>query len=250
VSHFWSLAVEEHFYLIWPLCVFLLPLDSLAVLCVLVSVVALAVRIALVAVGSGDINVLVLTPCRLDSLCVGALLAVARVRLGVPSLVESARRALAPLALATLGVSLWNLLHGPLAAAVLQTRGTTLAPFFGALIVATVGAPPASLLARVFASRALRTLGKYSYGLYVLHGIVAYGMFDGGIDRGLTRRLGSHEGGMLVFAVGGVTASLFLAVASYELFEKRFPRLKDRLAPTTALPRRFSSTSLAPTPAE
>src|SRR5260370_16732322 len=33
VSHFWSLAIEEHFYLLWPLAVFLLSRETLARIC-------------------------------------------------------------------------------------------------------------------------------------------------------------------------------------------------------------------------
>ena len=146
VSHFWSLAVEEHFYLVWPCCVYLLPIDSLAVLCVACSVVALTTRIVLTVSGAGSIAVLVATPCRLDALCIGALLAVAQRRWGKERLVTSGRWALAPLTLLTLGLSCWNLLHGPFADIVLEFRGTALALFFGALIATMVGAAPLQAL--------------------------------------------------------------------------------------------------------
>src|SRR3954466_6828035 len=40
LGHFWSLAVEEHFYLVWPLLVFLLPTRALVKACIGVIVVA------------------------------------------------------------------------------------------------------------------------------------------------------------------------------------------------------------------
>jgi peptidoglycan/LPS O-acetylase OafA/YrhL len=233
VGHFWSLAVEEHFYLVWPLVVFFLPLDSLLAACVLGSVGALALRITLASLGAGSIAVLVLTPCRTDALCIGAVLAVLQQRIGMPRLVSAARRAILPLAIGVLGLSTWNLLRATGVDIVLPARGTALALFFGALVVTTMGASRSSLLGRVFASRALRFFGRYSYGLYVFHGIVAYAMFDRGIDRALAERSGTHLGAMIAFAFGGAAVSLAMAVASYELFEKRLLRLKERFAPAT-----------------
>jgi peptidoglycan/LPS O-acetylase OafA/YrhL len=233
VGHFWSLAVEEHFYLVWPVIVFLLPLDSLAAVCVIGAVGALALRVTLSNLGAGSIAILVLTPCRLDALCVGAVLAVLQQRIGMPLLVATARRAIIPLAIAALGLSAWNLLRATRVDIVLPARGTALALFFGALILTAIGASPSSLLGRVFASRALRFFGRYSYGLYVFHGIVAYAMFDRGVDRALAERSGTHAGAMIAFALGGMGVSLAMAVASYELFEKRLLRLKDRFAPAT-----------------
>jgi peptidoglycan/LPS O-acetylase OafA/YrhL len=233
VGHFWSLAVEEHFYLAWPVIVFLLPLDSLAAVCFAGTVGALALRITLANLGASSIAILVLTPCRLDALCIGAVLAVLQQRIGMPRLVGIARRAIVPLAIAALGLSAWNLLRATRVDIVLPARGTALALFFGALILTTIGASRSSLLGRLFASRALRFFGRYSYGLYVFHGIVAYAMFDLGVDRALTERSGNHAGAMIAFALGGMVVSLVMAVASYELFEKRLLRLKDRFAPAT-----------------
>jgi peptidoglycan/LPS O-acetylase OafA/YrhL len=233
VGHFWSLAVEEHFYLVWPVFVFLLSLDSLLGACVVGSVGALALRITLANLGAGSIAVLVLTPCRIDALCIGAVLAVLQQRIGMPRLVSAARRAILPLAIVVLGLSTWNLLRATRVDVILPARGTALALFFAALVVTSIGASRSSLLGRVFASRALRFFGRYSYGLYVFHGIVAYAMFDRGVDRALAERSGTHMGGMIAFAVGGVAVSLAMAVASYELFEKRLLRLKERFAPAT-----------------
>ena len=51
VSHFWSLAIEEHFYLVWPLVVFSFSRPVLERICVGVLVVGLVLRIALVLAG-------------------------------------------------------------------------------------------------------------------------------------------------------------------------------------------------------
>src|SRR5467141_1688790 len=47
ISHFWSLAIEEHFYLLWPLVVFSFRRETLERICLGVIVAALALRIGL-----------------------------------------------------------------------------------------------------------------------------------------------------------------------------------------------------------
>src|SRR5687767_5633954 len=76
IGHFWSLAVEEQFYLIWPLLVLALNRRQLQITCVLCLIAALAVRVVLNAQGNNP-AAFVLTPARLDALAVGAYLALA-----------------------------------------------------------------------------------------------------------------------------------------------------------------------------
>src|SRR5207245_9840400 len=75
-SHFWSLAIEEHFYLLWPLVVFGFRREALERRCAFVIVGGAALALALAAAGVSELSISVLTPCRVDALCVGALLAV------------------------------------------------------------------------------------------------------------------------------------------------------------------------------
>jgi peptidoglycan/LPS O-acetylase OafA/YrhL len=88
----WSLAIEEQFYLLWPAVVFLLGRRALIGICGAVIVAALAARTALTLWGAHPIPIHVLTPCRMDSLALGALVALAaRGPRGVAVLVPAAR---------------------------------------------------------------------------------------------------------------------------------------------------------------
>ena len=73
-GHFWSLAVEEQFYLVWPLLVFLLPWHGLIKACAALVVTAFLVRAALAA-NASSFAAYSLTPCQFDALGLGALAA-------------------------------------------------------------------------------------------------------------------------------------------------------------------------------
>jgi len=110
--------------------------------------------------------------------------------------------------------------------------------FFGALTLMSVQDARRSLAARVFQSAGLRTLGKYSYGLYVYHGLFAWHMYQLGLEQRLQTLLGSSSLALAAYAALGVGVSFLVAALSYELFEKRFLALKKlfeaRQAPAPA----------------
>jgi peptidoglycan/LPS O-acetylase OafA/YrhL len=233
VGHFWSLAVEEQFYLIWPIVVLSFGRRSLLGICVAVTVLALALRSALSFAGAGDVALLVLTPCRFDALCVGGFLALAVRSVGLERVARTARRSLGPLLFLVLLVSGWNAWRGTLSDIVLPIRGTLIALTFGALLVTSLAARADRVLCRLLRSRVMCFLGTRSYGLYVFHGIVAYWMGDhqATLDT-LASRIGSGAA-MVVEATVGSGVSILLAAVSYEVFEKRFLLLKHRFAPST-----------------
>jgi peptidoglycan/LPS O-acetylase OafA/YrhL len=71
-------------------------------------------------------------------------------------------------------------------------------------------------------------LGTYSYGLYVYHHFISYYLTTNRTDLELAGWLGSHSAAVALQVTVGASASLALAYLSYELFEKRFLRLKRR----------------------
>ena len=231
VSHFWSLAVEEHFYLVWPIVVLVSSRTTLLGICAGSAVFALGLRCALSFAGAGDVALVVLTPCRLDALCIGAALAIAVRGAGIERVARTARPWLFVLPALVLAVSAWNATQGSLPDVMLPLRGTLVALCFGALLVASLVAPATSWGGRLLHARWMRFLGKYSYGLYVFHGVIAYALQEHAALDALSEKLGSHLAAMIVQAIAGSGVSLLVAVASYELFEKHFLRLKERFAP-------------------
>jgi peptidoglycan/LPS O-acetylase OafA/YrhL len=226
VTHFWSLAIEEHFYLVWPLVVLSFRHQTLERLCVGILVAGLALRIGLALAGVSELSISVLTPCRIDTLCVGGLLALlARREGGAEILVERSGRAALALGAAIFLLSAFCALAKLGLPVLHQIRGSLYALFFGALTVLSLK-PPSNVVARVFQGPVLRFLGKYSYGLYVYHGIFTWYLLEVRAEERLDALLGNHALAIAARAALGVGVSVGVAVLSYQLFEKRFLALK------------------------
>ncbi len=99
---------------------------------------------------------------------------------------------------------------------------------FGALLAFAVTAQKGTWAGRFFASRPLTFLGKYSYGLYVFHQFVAQWVRNQDFLPRIQAVVSSHLLAVLLQAAAGIGVSVAVAVASYQLYEKRFLALKSR----------------------
>ena len=223
-SHFWSLCIEEQFYLVWPLVVLSASRPTLLKVAAAACVFGLFFRFGLVRSTLAPWDAYVLTPGRLDGLMAGGALAVAAREGGLERLRVAAKPMLTASAALMVGLALWRGMEyeDP----VIAVAGfPLLALVFGSLLVLAVTSEGA--LGRVLRTRQLRSWGKYSYGLYVIHypllGAVNY-KFGGRLD-GLTWGA-SHLPGVVVRILVVIPLSYGLAWCSYHLYEKRFLGLK------------------------
>jgi peptidoglycan/LPS O-acetylase OafA/YrhL len=231
IGHFWSLAVEEQFYLVWPLVVLAARRRTLLRICVACIVAAVALRIAL-PLFARPVAASVLMPARMDGLAVGAFIAlVGRGPAGMAALGRWVRPVLAVCGSGLIAIWVWR--GGfSMAEPVARTVGLALlALFFGALLTAAIRAPSSSVVGKLFAHPGLRFLGRYSYALYVFHHPVIFFMKRRGYTVDLVPELlGSQLPGQLaLFAVAGGISTL-LALLSWYLWEHPFLKLK-RLVP-------------------
>jgi peptidoglycan/LPS O-acetylase OafA/YrhL len=142
------------------------------------------------------------------------------------ALAVRARTWLGPLALGVIVLSAVHAARLRFDAVVEPVRLTVLSIFFGAFILVSAWSRGPALFRVLLGQGWLRWLGKYSYGLYVYHGIVAYVLLHDGVLARLETAAGSRLVGVLAGAAIGSLVSIALSVASYELYESKFLRLK------------------------
>jgi peptidoglycan/LPS O-acetylase OafA/YrhL len=231
LGHFWSLCVEEQFYLVWPLLVFTIrDRVRLRNFCLLVCALSLAARVACVfllpqAYLRADI-VYRLTPLRADALLLGGALALmlrgpeaSRLNRWLP---QACSIFVAGFLLfeITFGYLNHHLYHPAAGAPFLDTIGYTLIDLFAAILILLSLNPEGSLY-RLLTVRPLRRLGQISYGFYVFHDIphIAY--------LALAKRIPFHLVALMT-AFLAFLGTLALSYLSFRFFEAPFLRLKER----------------------
>lgn len=162
----WSLAVEEQFYLTWPLLVFFLKRRTLATVSFSLFVVSLSLRLAFHFLGAAPGFVHFFTLSRLDAIALGTL---AAIWLRSPSCTLDRWRARAYqfLALGLIGVLLARILMHKNSSSV--GYAFLAIAFTGLLGVSLAADARSSFLGRGLTAGWLRYIGKISYGIYLLH---------------------------------------------------------------------------------
>jgi peptidoglycan/LPS O-acetylase OafA/YrhL len=168
VSHFWSLCVEEQFYLVWPSLILLVPRRRLLPTVVALCVIAVVTRAGLFVGGAHAFTIRFNTISCLDSLAMGSLLAILRAQAGPDS----------PWIRRISFAGLWIGVPGTLAflftARSLDDRSYwafagLFVAFASAAWVVRAAREQADFLGGVLSSRPAIAVGRVSYGLYVYH---------------------------------------------------------------------------------
>ena len=249
LGHFWSLAIEEQFYFVWPAVVLLSARADLIRICLLCIVGSLVLRVAFVLGGYGD-AAYVLTPARMDSLAVGAVLAIAaRSPGGLTRITRLAQPTAAIVGAVLVTLFVWR---GGLAPwdPLMETIGhTLLACFFGAVLVLALTSPPKTFPGKIFDSSKLSFFGRYSYALYVFHAPILFFHLDRFLPLGLVPTVfGSLLLKKAVFVTSAMAVSVVIAMISWHLCEKQFLKLK-RFFPYQSPENRMGPVRPAPMPA-
>lgn len=233
MPHFWSLAVEEQFYLLWPLLVHRRSPHSVMRLCLAIAAAGLLFRVAMLLAEFPTEAIYRFLVSRMDALALGGFVAAA---LRVPSL--SAWTLNHPRALLYGG--LVTLLAGAAisrgyyftSAITLSLGYTFLAVAFALLVAAGATADRLGSIgwATALRSKLLRKVAKYSYAMYVLciplHLLVGQQVL---IALGLEA---AHSAIVdIAYIVIGTAVTYLAAAASFHLLEVHFLRLKDRFTP-------------------
>ena len=226
---FWSLAVEEHFYLFWPLLLVALRGRWLvhSLVGIMTATISLRALTLLGVLPSTGVPVDHMTHTALDGLAAGCL--VACCYHSRPSVLKalSRRRWLYLLGWALLLFLVWAALKQlPFFPTLPEAEyyGMTLAALASAVIVACV-VGGAGLTHPILCSRPLAYVGKVSYGVYLLHPIVLIFAFKGAKYLGLL-----HGAGYFVATAAYLAIVIGVAGLSFKFFEAPILRFKERFA--------------------
>lgn len=229
LAHFWSLSVEEQFYLLWPWVVFFAPRRSLPGITLGLAVFAPVFRYVVFTATGNDITPVLLPGC-IDSLALGAYLAMSVLpEFESHPLIRPPGRAVLWIGLVLLVANqAADMSHGWWAFRLVSFDSAV--ALVGLWVVAKAARGFTGPAGRLLASAPVRYLGTISYGIYVYHL-----MLPAMLPR-IARRLGYPdifaplgEHTLAYFAFYSLTTILVAAI-SWHALEAPINRLKDRFA--------------------
>lgn len=228
MAHFWTLAVEEQFYLFWPWFILFLPWKYLKSFFIISIVVAILSRLIFSGYSSGNVTVEVLTPACIDCFSIGALFSIYMVdkKYNINQVIAVINK---------LGISCFLIVI-----ILLITRVNTFSflhrtfdsVFFLCLIANAVKGFKG--LAGLIASNSIIIyIGKISYGLYIYHlltpwlTMIFFNILNRFKIKSITVVADSYyHAGLLIKFTIDLIILIIVASASWYLIEKPFNRLK------------------------
>jgi peptidoglycan/LPS O-acetylase OafA/YrhL len=238
LGHFWSLCIEEQFYLIWPWVVFSVR-SRRALLWICGIVVAFVPLLRFVAQHHAPDWMLKAglldraTPFQLDSLLLGGLVALLlrgrhrKQLFEIGAIIALSATCLAVFFLAIgIGRAYPNWRDGYAYPTWMYTWGLTFIDFFSAAII-VCALQPSNPINRALSVRPLRWIGRISYGAYVFHDIF-HDVYRAIVaDIGSRFRFVANNAEQFVLLLG-LACTLLISWLSFRFFESVFINLKER----------------------
>ena len=226
IQHYWSLAVEEQFYIVWPLVIFIVRKPKL--LLTIAGFLLLAVictRLYMWTIQIKDLNYFGLyTYTRIDGICIGSMLAILQFMRS--TFINRYFTGLV-LLLAALNFvfyfinKAYNFSYPYLAI----VGYTTFAVLF-AIIVHEVIQGNNKFLNRILNIRLLRFFGKISYGLYIFHWPVYLILYDW-MDKKVRAATTLSENSLAILVSILLTIiGVVISIISFYTFERYFLKKK------------------------
>jgi peptidoglycan/LPS O-acetylase OafA/YrhL len=226
ISHFWSLAIEEQFYLFWPFCILLFANRGIFLVCLLFIATSVVIK-----------NVYPVYPfnyfftlSRMEGLLFGALLAIL-IRVNKNVLQKWIPVLLVVSVIVVTSIILYTRDLGNGSELVMRFGYTFIDLMFCCILAYIFDKEKAGrIFSKLLSSPTLVFFGKYSYGLYVYHWIV-YSILAATITSFVNGFLKAGFVSSMVIAVICLVLTITVSYASYHLIEKHFLKLKSRFEP-------------------
>jgi peptidoglycan/LPS O-acetylase OafA/YrhL len=228
-AHFWSLAVEEQFYLFWPFIVRPLSSRRLLQVCLYFAMFAVVMRGIMILNGASSWTVYTATTSRLDALALGGAGACVLRIPGARAWLSSRFTAvnIAALIIFVVGVPITQAYN--INAIRFQLFGYTLLALCCATLVTTAAAADEehakSPMLQVLRWAPLRSCGKYSYAIYIFHQPIHKLLGDPWLHSTFGKYPSAQAVYMYSLTIGLI--SYGAAYLSYHLLEKHFLELKS-----------------------
>ena len=227
VNHFWSLQVEEQFYLVWPLVVFRIRnIRALIFTAAAVATIPLIIRFFSVLAPQHLPQLFLFSPTfqRADDLLYGCILALLMRTNARRWIAAHAAKILAAVAVILLALAIHARGFTVYSGVLIPTIGISILDV-GTCALIALALAPRSLATRFLDNWSLRQFGRYSYGLYVYHYSIS-GLLSPPLRAFFNAHF--HSKAIAVLATGLIVAavSVAIAVASYHLYEVHFLRFK------------------------
>ncbi len=211
--HFWSLAVEEHFYLFWPFLVFYTNRKRLFISIIGIISIAMFLRWFMHSEGIG---IHYFTFTRFDALALGALLSLLEVKEYLVSknakyFLFSGIFSLIPT------IILWLSFSGEALVIIQVVKYLLLSLTYFSFIGFVISLSQQSLINQILNSRLLNYTGKISYGLYVYHPFIFHY-----VNKSIDNKY------WIVTMIVSFVVSYLISSLSFNFFESYFLKLKDR----------------------
>ena len=227
-GHFWSLSVEEQFYVLWPFLILLCRnLQRLKIIIYVILIIGIGARFGTWLYWGGNYTGFSFQyMTRFDGLCMGSLIAIwkfsntgnlAKKFLFFLLTVVSIHGCLFILS-RTLFIGLPHFI---------LLGYTGIAAIFG-LIVLSATSKTLNIGKSILENKVLRYFGKISYGLYVFHWPV-FILLRFSFQQTLLKNGMSLTMAQLTIAVATLISATLISVLSYNVFERRILTLKDAM---------------------
>lgn len=210
-GHYWTLAVEEHFYLLWPLIVFYSKPKNLWKIILVVTILIFVLKYNML-LNDYSINKFSLT--RMDQMLLGGVLAVLELNHFFEKKVALNLMIISCLSIIPLGIFLYLF-----SAEFIYAKEMLKYPILGLLFFSLIGylivLKKNHFLNRILTSNVMQYLGKISFGIYVWH-VLALDIMDVFFSTEI----------LIVDIFLAFFITILLAHISYYYFEKYFLKFK------------------------
>lgn len=217
LGHFWSLAIEEQFYLFWPLVVWLFTHRQLIAVSLFIIAIGIVIRLT-----SNEAYLTFGNPlAHMDGLLLGGISAILIRQRGT---FLRYIHIIFALSVAAFSVYLWTyLVHFGIKENSefyrLPLTFTLVSLIFSSFLLFSL---QNEIVARFLSKRILCFFGKYSYGMYVFNSILFHLSNWAGVDR-------VDENMKLIFYAGIFIVTVLISYLSFNFYEQKFLNLKSKV---------------------